>query len=144
MSGLDPIRRWLRRDPGPAGTAGLGLAAPDVAELEAVGAEVEADFGQSSPAVLSANLTRLLRRRVPVRAVCPSQGTGLGGLRFADGTVVLVRGRCAGDLGVLAARLHRGPVQLADFHSEDGRVVLQLVSGGHTDQLRVLGVTGPA
>lgn len=143
MSGLDPIRRWLRRDPVPAGTAGLGLSAPDVAELEAVGAEVEADYGPSSPAVLSANLTRLLSRRVPVRGVCPGRGTGLGGLQFADGTVVLVRGRYASDLGRLAARLYRGPVQLADFHSEDGRVVLDLASGGHTDRLRALGVTGP-
>jgi hypothetical protein len=139
-----PLGRWLasRRRPGRLSSAGLDLAEDDVAELSAIGRQVAAEYGLSSPAVLSANLTRLMRRQVPVRAFEVSD-PGVGGLQFADGTVVLVRGSRAGDLGRIAAGLHFGPVHLDDFHSEAGQVTLDLSYGGHHDQLRALGVSQP-
>jgi hypothetical protein len=143
MFGLSPIRRWLERLSAPSRIAsvGLNLAAEDVAELAAIGHQVAAEYGLSSPAVLSANLTRLIRRRVPVRALRAADVKSVGGLQFADGTVVLVRGRHVGDLGRLAAGLHFGSVHLDDFHSEDGQVTLDVSYGGHRDQLSALGIT---
>jgi hypothetical protein len=146
MFGRGRVRGWFSRDaePARAAAAGLGLAAPDVAELSAIGALVAEEYGISSPAVLSANLTRLLRRRVPVRALRAAGVRSVGGLQFADGTVVLVRGRHIGDLGRLAAGLHYGPVQLADFHADRDHVTLELSYNGHRDELSVLGVTQPS
>jgi hypothetical protein len=145
MFGLGPIRRWFVNDtePAEAASAGLNLAASDVAELAVLGAQVAAEYGMSSPAVLSATLSRLMRRRVPVRGLHPAHVRCLGGLQFADGTVVLVRGRHAGDLGRVAAGLHFGAVQLADFHAEPGGVTLELTYGGHRDRLAALGITEP-
>lgn len=145
MFGLGPIRRWLTRGTGSAGDfpAGLGLAAADVAELAAVGEQVEAEYGFSSPVVLTTTLARLLRRRVPVRALREAGVRRVCGLQFADGTVVLVRARHAGDLGRLAAGLHFGEVRLDDFHSEGGRVTLEVSYGRHTDELCALGITQP-
>lgn len=144
MFGLDPIRRWFARDTGPVVAAsGLNLAASDVDDLAAIGARVAAEYGLSSPAVLCATLNRLIRRRVPVRGLHPAHERSIGGLQFADGTVVLVRGRHAGDLGRVAAGLHFGSVQLADFHADPAGVTLELSYGGHRDQLSALGITQP-
>ena len=145
MFGLGPIRRWLRRPSRSAGdsSSGLDLAAEDIRELTALGQQVAAEYGLSSPAVLSANLSRLIRRKVPVRALRAAQMSSVGGLQFADGTVVLVRGERVGDLGRIAVGLHFGAVHLDDFHSEAGRVTLDVSYGGRHDQLRALGVTRP-
>lgn len=142
MFGLGPIRRWFAHDTGPA-AAGLDLAASDVDDLTAIGARVAAEYGLSSPAVLSATLTRLIRRQVPVRGLHSAEIRSIGGLQFADGTVVLVRGRHAGDLGRVAAGIHFGSVRLADFHAESGRVTLELTCGSRRDQLSALGITQP-
>jgi hypothetical protein len=145
MLGLGPIRGWFTHSAEPArvASAGLGLVASDVAELADIGNLVAAEYGISSPAVLSANLARLIRRRVPVRALRAAGVRSVGGLHFADGTVVLVRGRHVGDLGRVAAGLHYGPVQLADFHADRDHVTLEVSYNGHRDQLSVLGVTQP-
>ncbi len=145
MFGHSPIGRWFGRLSTPPGiaSAGLNLAAEDVAELAAIGQQVAAEYGLSSPAVLSANLTRLIHRRVPVRALRAADVKSVGGLQFADGTVVLVRGRHIGDLGRLAAVLHFGTVRLDAFRSEGGRITLDVSYGGHCDQLSALGVTQP-
>jgi hypothetical protein len=146
MLGLGPIRGWFTHSAEPArvASAGLGLVASDVAELADIGSLVAAEYGISSPAVLSANLARLIRRRVPVRALRAAGVRSVGGLHFADGTVVLVRGRHVGDLGRVAAGLHYGPVQLADFHADRDHVTLEVSYNGHRDQLSVLGVTQPS
>lgn len=144
MFGLGPIRRWFAHDTEPVAAAtGLNLAASDVDDLAAIAARVAAEYGISSPAVLSATLTRLIRRQVPVRGLHPAEIRSIGGLQFADGTVVLVRGRHAGDLGRVAAGIHFGSVQLADFHADAGRVTLEITYGGHRDQLSALGITQP-
>ena len=144
MFGLGPIRRWLAHDPEPVAAAvGLNLAVSDVDDLTAIGAQVAAEYGVSSPAVLSAALTRLIRRQVPVRGLHSAEIRSIGGLQFADGTVVLVRGRHAGDLGRVAAGIHFGSVHLAAFHADHAGVTLDLTYGGHRDQLAVLGITQP-
>jgi len=144
MFGLGPIRRWLAHDPEPvAAAAGLNLAVSDVDDLAEIGARVAAEYGVSSPAVLSAALTRLIRRQVPVRGLHSAQIRSIGGLQFADGTVVLVRGRHAGDLGRVAAGIHFGSVHLADFHADRAGVTLELTYGGHRDHLAALGITQP-
>ena len=145
MFGQGPIGRWIERlsTPSRIGSAGLNLAAEDVAELSAIGQQVAAEYGLSSPAVLSANLTRLIHRKVPVRALRAADVKSVGGLQFADGTVVLVRGRHVGDLGRLAAELHFGAVHLDAFHYEDGLVTLDVSYGGRCDQLSALGVRQP-
>ncbi|MGC3993748.1 MAG: hypothetical protein QM779_06540 [Propionicimonas sp.] len=145
MFGFDGWRRRFAHDPGPArrNAAGLGIAASDIDELTALATQVASEYGLSSPVVVSATLARLLRRQVPVRAVQPAQGRCLGGLQFADGTVVLVRGRHAGDLGKVAAGVHFGVVRLADFHAASGAVTLELSYGTHRDELCALGITQP-
>ena len=145
MFGLGPIRRWVTELVVPARvpSAGLSLAEEDVEELSAIGARVAAEYGASSPAVLSANLARLIRRQVPVRAFRSGEVRCVGGLQFADGTVVLVRGRRAGDLGRLAAGVHVGPVHLDDFHAEPDGVTVDVSFGGHHERLHALGITEP-
>ena len=144
MFGPGPIRRWFSPDPEPVAAAtGLNLAASDVDDLTEIGARVAAEYGLSSPAVMTATLTRLIRRRVPVRCLHPADIRSIGGLQFADGTVVLVRGRHAGDLGRVAAGIHFGSVELADFHAGPAGVTLEVSYGGHTDQLSALGITQP-
>jgi len=145
MFGLGPIRRWFRRptEPARAASAGLNLAVEDVDELAAVGRQIAAEYGLSSPAVLSANLQRLIRRQVPIRALRAAEVRSVCGLHFADGTVVLVRGRHSGDLGRVAVGIQFGPVRVEDYHSEAGQVTLDVSYGGRLDQLCVLGVTGP-
>ncbi|MCA0296032.1 MAG: hypothetical protein LCH87_06715 [Actinobacteria bacterium] len=145
MFGLGPIGRWFQRPEEPAkeASAGLNLAAEDIAELAAVGKQVAAEYGMSSPAVLSANLQRLIRRQVPIRALRAAEVSSVCGLHFADGTVVLVRGRHSGDLGRVAVGIQFGPVRVDDFHTEAGQVTLDVSYSGRHDQLCVLGVTGP-
>lgn len=146
MFGLGPIGRWFAPridESADASAAGLDLTAADIEDLAAIGAEVEAEYGISSPAVLSATLTRLMRRQVPVRGIHPAEVRTLAGLQFADGTVVIVRGRHLGDLGRVAASIHFGSVHLDDFHAEHGRVLLDVSHGGHHDQLCALGITQP-
>jgi hypothetical protein len=126
--------------PAKAASAGLNLAASDVDELARIGALVAAEYGLSSPAVLSANLTRLIRRQVPVRGLHAAAVRSIGGLQFADGTVVLVRGRRVGDLGRVAVGLQFGSVHLDDFHADPDGVVLDVSYGGRHDQLCALGI----
>ncbi len=144
MFGLGPIRRWLTHHTEPApSAAGLNLTASDVDDLTMIGARVASEYGVSSPAVLSATLTRLIRRQVPVRGLHAAEVRSIGGLHFADGTVVLVRGRHAGDLGRIAAGIHFGGARLADFHADREGVVLELVYGGRHEHLSALGTTQP-
>lgn len=122
-------------------SAGLDLAPEDVAALEAVAAEVEAEYGLTSPAVLCVHLGRLMRRSVPLRGLQDAGASRMGGLQFADGTVVLVRGQRAGDLGRIAVGIYYGSAHLDDFHAESGRVTLEVSCRGRHDQLSALGVT---
>ncbi len=142
MFGRGRLREWLGLSETPAvpASVGLHLAAADVEELAAIGREVAAEYGASSPAVLRANLTRLLARRVPVRGLRGGLVRSVGGLQFADGTVVLVRGRHVGDLGRIAVGIQLGEVQLAGFRNESDGITLEVRYGGHRDQLCALGV----
>lgn len=145
MFGLGPIRGWFARagESATPASAGLNLAAADIDELATIGRLVAAEYGLTSPAVLSANLTRLLRRRVPVRGLRAEAIRSVCGLQFADGTVVFVRGRHAGDLGRIAAGIHLGRVELIDFRNDAGAISLEICYGSQRDRLCALGVARP-
>jgi len=129
------------RDSRPAGAAGLGLRAEDLTELAELGQRIATEYAVSSPAVLSANLTRLLQRRVPVSRIEHEGGADDAfHLRFADGTVLSVRGEHPGDIGWAAANalLHR--VELASYECRATGVTLELVGGRRHVRLRAVGV----
>lgn len=131
MFGLPPLGNWFSREPSATATDGLQLSAEDVAELTRIGHDIAAEYVLSSPAVLSANLARLLARRVPVRSVAGGSIPRVGGLHFADGTVVLVKGMRTGDLGRVATRALLHQVTLEGFHCTNDGVVLDLLAAGH-------------
>ena len=131
MFGLGPFGRWITRtEPVTDAVAGLDLLGSDVAELARIARIVSAEYGVSSPAVMSANLARLLNRRVPVTSLTAGLAPGFANLNFADATVLLVRGVHTGDLGLLAVRALQHQVRLESFACTPDRVQLTLTSGG--------------
>lgn len=139
MPGLDPIWRWFGRQTVPERSwADLPLARADVAELSRIGRQVAADYGFSSPVVIRSNLARLVSRRVPVRAIRRGGAEQVGALCFADGTVVLVRGQHAGDLGRLAVRALHQQLTFEDFHADSDQLIIEL-AGPH-ERLSVVAV----
>ncbi len=131
MFGLGPFGRWIAHtetatDP----VAGMNLLGSDMDELAQIARTVSAEYGVSSPAVISANLTRLLNRRVPVTSLTAGGALGFANLNFADATVLLVRGGRTGELGMLAVRALQHQVRLESFACTTDRVVLTLASGG--------------
>jgi hypothetical protein len=139
MFGLGPLGRWLAHtEPATDPVAGMHLLGSDMDELALIARTVSAEYGVSSPAVISANLTRLLNRRVPVTSLTAGGAPGFANLNFADATVLLVRGWQTGDLGVLAVHALQHQVRLESFACSADRVVLTLASGGG----RLIDVTG--
>lgn len=131
---------WLRHREDPQ----LLLSPEDLAELETAAARVAGEFAVSAPEVIAATAARLLRRRVPVRGVSGSAlAPGVAELRFADGTVVIVRAGHSGDLGRLAVWLVQGTVSLLGFEAAPGRVTLEVAHDGHRLRLTTLGVRQP-
>ena len=140
MSGIEAILAWWRRrapdarDP----ADGLHLAAEDAAELAEIGRQVAQEYRATSPAVISANLARLISRRVPVRAVRPSGVPGLAQVCFADGTVVFVKAQRPGDLSWLAVKSLIHQICFEAYHAEPRGVVLELAWPG--DRVSVVAV----
>jgi hypothetical protein len=131
MFGLGPFGRWIARtEPAADPVAGMNLLGSDMEELAHIARTVSAEYGMSSPAVISANLTRLLNRRVPVTSLTAGGALGFANLNFADATVMLVRGGQTGDLGMLAVHALQHQVRLESFACTADRVVLTLTSGG--------------
>lgn len=129
---------WRRGAASPDPASALHLTAGDAAELAEIGHRVEAEYSASAPAVISANLARLVSRRVPVRAVRATGVTGLGQVCFADGTVVFVRGTRPGDLSWLAVKSLLQPIRFEAFRRESRGVILDLTWPG--DRVSVLAV----
>jgi hypothetical protein len=131
MFGLGPFGRWIAHtEPAAAPVAGMNLLGSDMEELAHIARTVSAEYGMSSPAVISANLTRLLNRRVPVTSLTAGGAIGFANLNFADATVLLVRGAQTGDLGMLAVRALQHQVRLESFACTADRVVMTLTSSG--------------
>ncbi|HEY3340326.1 MAG TPA: hypothetical protein VGK18_17640 [Propionicimonas sp.] len=131
MFGLGPFGRWITHaEPAADLVAGMNLLGSDMDELALIARTVSAEYGVSSPAVISANLTRLLNRRVPVTSLTAGGALGFANLNFADGTVILVRGGQTGELGMLAVRALQHQVRLESFACGPDRVVLTLAGGG--------------
>ncbi|HEY3411170.1 MAG TPA: hypothetical protein VGK53_23635 [Propionicimonas sp.] len=131
MFGLGPFGRWIAHsEPAADPVAGMNLLGSDMEELADIARTVSAEYGMSSPAVISANLTRLLNRRVPVTSLTAGGALGFANLNFADATVLLVRGAQTGDLGMLAVHALQHQVRLESFACTVERVVLTLTSGG--------------
>ncbi len=131
MFRLGPFGRWIAHtDPAADPSAGMNLLGSDMDELAHIARTVSAEYGMSSPAVISANLTRLLNRRVPVTSLTAGGALGFANLNFADATVLLVRGGQTGELGMLAVRALQHQVRLESFECTVDRVVLTLASGG--------------
>jgi hypothetical protein len=131
MFGLGPFGRWIAHtEPTADPAAGMHLLGSDMFELAQIARTVAAEYGVSSPAVISANLTRLLNRRVPVSSLTAGGAVGFANLNFADATVLLVRGGQTGELGMLAVRALQHQVRLESFACTADRVVLTLTSGG--------------
>ncbi len=110
----------------------------DAGELAAIARRVESEFAATSPNVLHARLNQLLARKVPIRAVRSAGAAGLAQMCFADGVVIVVRGRRQGDLAKLAVSALRFPIRLASVHDEAPGIVLDLDSNaGRTSVLAV-------
>ncbi len=136
----DELWGWLRHQ----GDTQLSLSPQDLAELENAAARVAAEFAFSAPELIVATAARLVHRRVPVRGVAGTAlAPGVAELRFADGTVAIVRGEHSGDLGRLAVWLVNGRVLLAGFSVAPGRATLDVMHDGHRLRLTALGVRQP-
>lgn len=141
MFGLGPIGRWLSHtDPAVDPAAGMDLLGSDVAELAEIARSVSAEYGVSSPAVLTANLTRLLSRRVPVQSLTPGGALGFADLNFADATVLLVRGLHVGDLGLVAVRALQHQVRLNGFACSSAGVLLDLACADRRIDVMAVGL----
>lgn len=142
MFGLGSLGRWLAHsDPAAASVAGMDLLGSDVAELAQIARSVSAEYGVSSPAVISANLARLLGRRVPIRSLTSGGAAGMAYLHFSDATVLLVRGQRVGDLGLMAVRAMQHLVRLEGFSCTASGVVLNLDCGNRTLTVTAVGLT---
>jgi hypothetical protein len=140
MFGLGNFGRWLAHSEAATNpVAGMHLLGSDLDELAAIGRRVSAEYGVSSPAVMCANLTRLLNRRVPVTCLTPGGAVGFADLNFADGTVLLVQGSHTGELGILAARALQHQVRLEAFTCAAEGVRLSLTSGNRLVSVTALG-----
>jgi hypothetical protein len=82
----------------------------DAADLDARFTAVEAEQAVERNRRLALKLQPLVDRRVPARSIERAPGVGAARIRFADGTAVFVRGVASGDVGVLAALMHRRAV----------------------------------
>ena len=87
-----------------------GLDPADAAELDERFSAVEAEQAVERNRRLVLELQPLVDRRVPARSIERAPGVGAARIRFADGTAVVVRGVARGDVGVLAALMHRRAV----------------------------------
>lgn len=105
--------------------ADLNLTSADATELAAIGRQLEAEFDSGRRLVLY-HVECLDARRVPLRAIRPGSTSGVGRLCFADGTVIQVRSRRMGDLGLLAVRAQRGRLWLAGYRSAPEGVVMDI------------------
>lgn len=132
---------WLRHG---AGTTSLEITPDDAAELHRAALRVAGEFALSAPEVIVATAGRLLRRQVPASALHgAAQAHGLGELRFADGTVIMVRAEQPGDLGKLAVRLIHNRVLLDGCEASADGVTLEIVQADRRLRLRAIGVTQP-
>lgn len=141
MFGLGPFGRWLSHtDPAADPAAGMDLLGSDVAELAEIARSVSAEYGVSSPAVLTANLTRLLSRRVPIQSLTRGGALGFADLNFADATVLLVRGLHVGDLGMVAVRALQHQVRLNGFTCSSSGVLLDLACADRRIDVMAIGL----
>jgi hypothetical protein len=113
------------------------LAVDDVAELEGMFAAVEAEHRSAWADCAVSLLHPLIDRRVPVRAVEAVTGLRAARVRFADGTVVLARGRVPGDLGVLARWVSCGTVVPVMCSRREGDCQLDFGIDGRRSHLSV-------
>ena len=91
-------------------------------------------------------LETLLSRRVPVRGIEPGPVTGVGRMRWGDGTVMLVAAARPGDLSrVLRTLATRRSLTLGSYElTEDGpRLTLRGATGREPVQLIVVGPDQP-
>ena len=141
MFGLGLFGRWIAHtEPAPDSAAGMRLLGSDVYELAEIARSVSAEYGVSSPAVISANLSRLLNRRVPVTSLTSGGALGFADLNFADATVLLVRGGQAGELGMLAVRALLHQVRLDSFTVTADGVIIHLASANRIMDVAAVGV----
>ena len=139
MFGLGLFGRWIAHtEPAPGSAA--GLLRSDVDELAEIARSVSAEYGVSSPAVISVNLSRLLNRRVPVTSLTSGGALGFADLNFADATVLLVRGGQAGELGMLAVRALLHQVRLDSFTVTADGVIIHLASANRIMDVAAVGV----
>lgn len=141
MFGLGMFGRFLAHT-GPATdpAAGMRLLGSDVDELAEIARTVSAEYGVSSPAVISANLSRLLSRRVPVTSLTTGGAVGFANLNFADATVLLVRGGHTGELGMLAVQALQHRVRLDGFVCTADGVVITVGSADRLVSVAVVGI----
>jgi hypothetical protein len=141
MFGLGLFGRWIAHtEPAPESGAGMRLLGSDVHELAEIARSVSAEYGVSSPAVISANLSRLLNRRVPISSLTSGGALGFANLNFADATVLLVRGAQTGDLGMLAVQALLHSVRLDGFTCTHDGVVIHLASTNRLVNVAAIGV----
>lgn len=141
MFGLGAFGRWISHtEPAADPTAGMNLLAADMDELSEIARTVTAEYGVSSPAVISANLSRLLGRLVPVTSLTSGGALGFANLNFADGTVLLVRSGHTGELGLLAVRALHHQVRLDSFVCTRDGVTITLASLDRQVGVQAVGV----
>lgn len=107
-----PAVGTLRRDE-PVWEAG-----DDDLEIDEVFARVERENAPDVSLLVASRLDPLVRRCVPVRAVRAAPGRNSARICFADGTVVLARGRRPGGIAELALQVHRHTVCMESWTRE--------------------------
>lgn len=88
-------------------------------------------------------LATLLSRRVPVRGLEPGPVTGVGRMRWGDGTVMLVASARPGELGrVLRSLETRRSLILQSYEPGEAGPLLTLAGGVGREPVRLV-VVGP-
>jgi hypothetical protein len=117
----------------------------DAADLDARFEQVDGEVSAHRNALFRARVQPLLARRVPVRAIEPVPSLHTVRVRFADGTVLGVRGITPGDVGVLASVVRDHAVCLASCSTDatGTNLVFGWSAGRHTMAVRITGLDQP-
>lgn len=133
---LASVSRARRRR---APRATLGVHPDDVAELTAVGERLLRERRAERTTQLAERVKLIRARGVPVRGITPTHTDDQWLLRFADGSIIVVRGRRSGDPWWVVRHLLAGTVALSGHRYERGALLITLDAGARRPEFFALG-----
>lgn len=133
---LTAVSRARRR---PRVQVSLGLHPDDLAELRAVGERLVRERRAERTTQLAERVKLISARGVPVRGITPTSTDDQWLLRFADGSVIVVRGRRSGDPWWVVRHLLAGTVALSGHRYERGALLITLDAGARRPEFFALG-----